>query len=179
MEILERLGIGVSGAVVGAIGWLFVGLYIARRNRQQAARQAARVVYFELVGNHLAVYTALEYGAFGRLARASFDRLLPELATWLRIEELQAVVLAYLGHAGYEQAAGDESLPADMRRRALAALHEAHQVAVQILRTRAFTAAEVRRLATYATPDQVRLLEAADATGPRPAAQQGENRVRA
>lgn len=160
---LERLTIGIVGALVGVVGWLLVGLYIARRARQIAAREAARVVYFELVANHLAVFTALQYGLFGQLARASFDRLLPELATWLRIEELQAVVLAYLGHAGYEQAARDPSLPAEVRRRALEGLHEAHRVCVGLLRSRAFTSAEIRRLATYASADHIRLMEAADA----------------
>jgi len=173
------MGIGVIGAIVGAVGWLFVGLYINGRARRAAARDAARVVYFELVANHLTVYTALEYGGYGRLARGSFDRLLPELATWLRIEELQAVASAYLGHAGYEQVSADESLPAEVRRRSLTGIHEAHQVAVRILRSRAFSRAEIRRLAAYANPDQIRLLEAADRDDEKPAPQQEANRARA
>ena len=79
----EKLFIGAFGAAIGVIGWLFVGLYIQRRAKDRAAREAARVVYFELAANHLNVYTALTYGAFGPLTRTSFDRLLPELAAWL------------------------------------------------------------------------------------------------
>src|SRR4029453_6419723 len=74
----EKLFIGAFGAVIGVIGWLFVGLYIQRRAKDRAAREAARVVYFELAANHLNVYIALEYGAFGSLSRTSFDRLLPD-----------------------------------------------------------------------------------------------------
>ncbi|MFL5778879.1 MAG: hypothetical protein ACJ761_08050 [Chloroflexota bacterium] len=166
---LERLSIGIIGAIVGVVGWLFVGLYIDRRSRQTAARNAARVVYFELVGNHLTIFTALEYGAFGPLARASFDRLLPELATWLSIEDLQAVALAYLGHGGYEQVTSDPTLPPEVRRHALLGLHEAHRVAVRVLRARAFDRHEIERLAAFASPDQMRLLEAADASPARPA----------
>lgn len=174
----ERLGIGVIGALVGVVGWLLVGLYIANRARARAARDAARVVYFELAGNHLAVFVALEYGVFGPLARTSFDRLLPELATWLRIEELQAVALSYLGHGGYEQASRDASLPPEIRRRALEGLHEAHRVAVRLLRSRAFDAAEVASLATYATPDQIRLMEAADAPDAPPVTQREVSHAR-
>ncbi len=151
------------GAGFGALGWLFVGMFLARRAARRAARDAARVVYFELVGNHLAVFTALQFGAFGSLTRTSFDRLMPELAAWLEIEELQTVALAYIGHAGFEQAARETDTPPEVRRRALSGLHEAHRSAVAILRSRAFTPAEVRRLAAFATPDQLRLLEAADA----------------
>ena len=95
----EKLFIGAFGAVIGVIGWLFVGLYIQRRAKDRAAREAARVVYFEIAANHLNVYTALTYGAFGPLTRTSFDRLLPELAAWLPIEELQSVSLAYMSQA--------------------------------------------------------------------------------
>jgi hypothetical protein len=47
-----------------------------------------------LGANLLAIFTALEYGMFGPLSRASYDQLLPELATWLPADELQALALA-------------------------------------------------------------------------------------
>lgn len=161
----EKLFIGAFGAVIGVIGWLFVGLYIQRRAKDRAAREAARVVYFELAANHLNVYTALEYGAFGALTRASFDRLLPELAAWLPIEELQSVSLAYMSQAGYEQAASAQDIPAAVRRRSLLAIHEAHRTAVRQLRARAFTKAEVERLTESLRPDQLALMNAADDAG--------------
>ena len=80
---MQQFLIGVSGALLGVIGWLLVGMYIQRRVHDREARDAARAVYFEVGANHLIIFTALEYGAFGALARATFDRLLPELATWL------------------------------------------------------------------------------------------------
>jgi hypothetical protein len=158
----EKLFIGAFGALIGVIGWLFVGLYIQRRAKDRAAREAARVVYFELVTNHLNVYTALEYGAFGPLSRTSFDRLLPELAAWLPIEELQAISLAYMAQAGYEQARDAQDIPPVVRRRSLLAIHEAHRTAVGLLRARAFTPAEVERLAEHLRPDQIQLMDAAD-----------------
>jgi 23S rRNA maturation mini-RNase III len=158
----EKLFIGAFGALIGVIGWLFVGLYIQRRAKDRAAREAARVVYFELAANHLNVYTALEYGAFGPLTRTSFDRLLPELAAWLPIEELQAVSLAYMSQAGYEQASRVEDIPAEVRRRSLLAIHDAHRTAVRQLRARAFTAREIDRLTESLRPDQLSLMNAAD-----------------
>ena len=80
---LERLFLAILGAVVGVLGWLLVGLYINRREYARRARNAGRAVYFELVANQLAVFTALTYGSWGQLSRATYDRLLPELATWL------------------------------------------------------------------------------------------------
>jgi hypothetical protein len=80
---VQQFLIGVSGALLGVIGWLLVGMYIQRRLHNRQARDAARAVYFELGANHLTIFTALEYGAFGALSRTTFDRLLPELATWL------------------------------------------------------------------------------------------------
>jgi hypothetical protein len=159
----ERVFIAILGAAVGVFGWLLVGLYIQQKAKDRAAREAARVVYFELAANHLNVYTALEYGAFGPLSRTSFDRLLPELASWLPIEELQAVSVAYMGQAGYEQASQADDIPAPVRRQSLLAIHEAHRTAVALLRERAFTPAEVERLAEYLRPDQLRLMDAADA----------------
>ena len=158
-----QLAIGLTGSLVGVIGWLLVGLYIQSRARHRAARDAARAVYFELVANQLAVYTALEFGVFGTLSRSTYDRLLPEISTFLRIEELQSVTLAYLGHAGDEQVRGDPDVPAEVRRFALSGLHEAHRTAIGLVRARAFTRQELKRLSDHATPDQRRLLSAAEA----------------
>jgi hypothetical protein len=108
---IQQLLIGLTGTLVGVIGWLFVGMYIQRRDARRHARNAGRAVYFELGANQLAIFTALEYGMFGPLSRASYDQLLPELATWLPADELQALVLAYLGQGGYAQVSGEASLP--------------------------------------------------------------------
>ncbi|MBA3779466.1 MAG: hypothetical protein H0X16_09255 [Chloroflexi bacterium] len=156
---LERLFLGAFGALVGVIGWLFVGIYIQRRQFDRQARDAARAVYFELLSNELNVQTALEFGAFGQLSRSTFERLLPELSTWLPATELQALVIAYMGHAGYQQAAEDTSVPEELRRRALAALREAHGTALGALRARAFTRAEVEQMAANATAAEQRALE--------------------
>lgn len=157
-----QLAIGLTGTLVGVIGWLLVGLYIQGRARQRAARDAARAVYFELSANQLTVFMALEYGMFGSLSRSTYDRLLPEISTYLRIEELQSVTLAYLGHAGYEQFTRETDVPADIRRMALAGLHEAHRTAAALVRARAFDRGELRRLTDHASPEQRRLMTAAD-----------------
>jgi hypothetical protein len=60
-----------------------------------------RAVYFELDVNCLSLTVARDYGSFVPLGWASFERLLPDLAAWLTVEELQTVASAYLGHAGY------------------------------------------------------------------------------
>lgn len=164
----EQLAIGLTGSLVGVIGWLLVGLYIQSRARHRAARDAARAVYFELVANQLAVYTALEFGLYGTLSRATYDRLLPEISTFLRIEELQSVTLAYLGHAGYDQSARDREVPAEVRRYALSGLHDAHRTAIGLVRARAFDRRELRRLAEHATPAQRRLISAAEALPSEP-----------
>ena len=158
----EKLFIGAFGALIGVIGWLFVGLYIQRRAKQRAAKEAARVVYFELVANHLDVYMGLEYGAFSPLSRTSFDRLLPDLAGWLPIEELQAVSVAYMGHAAYDQAGKATEIPAAVRRQSLLGIHEAHQTAVRLLSARAFSPAELARMKAHLQPGQIQLMEAAD-----------------
>ena len=160
-----QLAIGLTGTLVGVIGWLLVGLYIQTRAKQRAARDAARAVYFELVANQLAVFMALQYGMFGTLSRSTYDRLLPEISTFLRIEELQSVTLAYLGHAGYEQAARDGEVPVEVRRMALGGLNDAHLTAIRLVRERAFERGELERLASHATPDQRRLLNAAERSG--------------
>lgn len=168
----ERLFIGAFGAMVGVVGWLVVGLYIQRKAKERAAREAARVVYFELAANHLSVFIALEYGSFGSLSRTSYERLLPELAAWLPIEELQAISVAYMGHAGYEQAGRADDIPLDVRRQSLRAIHEAHRTAVGLLRNRAFSQSEIARLTMHLRPDQLRLMDAAETAAPPTAGEQ-------
>jgi hypothetical protein len=146
---------------VGVIGWLFVGIYIQRREARRRARNAGRAVYFELGANLLAIFTALEYDMFGPLSRASYDQLLPELATWLPAAELQALALAYLGQGAYAQVSGEEGLPAEARHVSLSALLNAHRLALDLLRDRVFTADEVGSLNTYASSQQEQLIEAA------------------
>jgi hypothetical protein len=164
---VQQFLIGVSGALLGVIGWLLVGMYIQSRLHSRQARDAARAVYFELGANHLTIFTALEYGAFGELGRATFDRLLPELATWLPAAELQALALAYLGHAGYRQLAREAELPEKARHQALTALLESHQVALELIRNRAFTPHEVASLGRYVSEANAELMQAAQSTTPR------------
>jgi hypothetical protein len=151
--IMQQFLIGISGALLGVIGWLLVGMYIQRRLHDRQARDAARAVYFEVGANHSTVFTALEYGSFGPLSRATFDRLLPELSTWLPVAELQALVMAYLGHAGYEQMAREPDLPEEARRPALGALLQTHRVAAELLRKRAFNSREVASLGKYVSAE--------------------------
>lgn len=158
---VQQLLIGVTGAIVGVLGWLGVGIYIQRRDARRRARNAGRAVYFELGANLLAIFTALEYGMFGPLSRASYDELLPELATWLPAEELQALAIAYLGQGAYAQVGGQEDLPVEARRISLTALLEAHRVALDLLRGRVFTPKEIASLNRYASPSQTQLIEAA------------------
>jgi hypothetical protein len=158
---VPQLLIGITGALVGVIGWLFVGMYIQHRDARRHARNAGRAVYFELGANQLTIFTALEYGMFGQVSRAAYDQLLPELATWLPADELQALVLAYLGQGAYGQIAEDDDIPAEARRASLEALLEAHRVSLELLRRRVFTAAEVASLDRYASPAQAQMIEAA------------------
>jgi hypothetical protein len=157
--------IGISGALVGVIGWLLVGLYIQKRAHDRQARDAGRAVYFELGGNRLAIFVASEYGVFGPLSRSTFDRLLPELSTWLPADELQALVIAYLGHGGYEQASTDRDVPAAVRKQALSAMLDAHTTALDLVRRRVFTKKELDSLNRYTGADYMRLLDAADEAG--------------
>ena len=137
---------GIVGAICGALGWLLVGLYMARRQYARTAKNAGRAVYFELAMNRMSVEVALEYGAFTPLGRSSFDRLLPELATWLAPEKLQTIVAAYMSHVGYGQASEDRQLPGDVRRQALSGILGAQQRALLLLRGRVFTDDEARRM---------------------------------
>ena len=137
---------GIIGSFVGVMGWLVVGIYIQRRQFVRQARNAAKAVYFELDVNRSTVAVAREHGLFADLDRSSFERLLPELATLLAAPELRAVVDAYMTHAGYRQLAKQDDLPAEVRRAALATFANAHDRAIDTLRSRAFTAAETRAM---------------------------------
>jgi hypothetical protein len=109
-------------------------------------------VYFELLINRMNIVVARDYGSFLPLGRSTFDRLLPELATWLPAEPLQTVVGAYMGHAGYESAGSQQNAPADMRRAALDAIEAAHRMALDALRPRLFSAREIASLTKSAGP---------------------------
>ncbi|HCG00109.1 MAG TPA: hypothetical protein DEV93_06145 [Chloroflexi bacterium] len=139
MPDLHVLVPGIVGGFVGAIGWLFVGLYIQRRQYMRQAKNAARAVYFEIDMNRVVVQAAREYGSGTSLSRASFDRLLPELATSLRPEELQTIVTAYLAHVGYDQANTDSRLPPELRRQAMTGILDSQEKAQQLLRRRVFS----------------------------------------
>lgn len=141
---------------------MLVGLYIQKRAHDRQARDAGRAVYFELAANRLAIFLGAEYGTFGPLSRAAYDRLLPELATWLPASELQALVIAYLGHGGYEQAASDDELPDAVRYAALAALLGAHQTALELVGARVFSAKEKQSLNQYVSADLARMMHAAE-----------------
>jgi len=83
---------GIIGSFVGVMGWLLVGLYIQRRQFVRQGRNAAKAVYFELDVNRTTIAVARDHGLFGELDRASFERLLPELATLLSAPDLRIVV---------------------------------------------------------------------------------------
>lgn len=134
------------GAFFGAAGWLFVGLYMQRRAAERQARSAARAVYFELAMNETDIGVAADHGVYQSLRRGSFDRLLPELATWLEAPELETIVAAYMSQAGYEQAQRDDKLPQPVRRALLGRVLAEHRSASQLLRSRAFTPREAARL---------------------------------
>src|SRR3954465_211708 len=136
------------GAFFGAAGWLLVGLFMTRRQVERQSRNAARAVYFELAMNAIDVKGAEEHLLFQPLRRASFDSLLPELATWLHADELETIVKAYMSHAGYEQAQRDEKLPAAVRMAVLRTVLDQHLRATDLLLHRSFTEREAARLST-------------------------------
>jgi hypothetical protein len=142
----EQLVSALIGAFFGAAGWLLVGLYMQRRLHERQARNAARAVYFELELNRIDVDVALRHGTFQALGRSSFDRLLPELATWLRADELETMVRAYMSHAGYEQVHRDETIPQPVRTALLQRILDEHVEAGDLLRRRAFSSREAERL---------------------------------
>ena len=153
--------VGISGAVVGVVGWLMVGMYIQRRAHDRQARDAGRAVYFELWANRMTISLAYRFDNFGPLSRSTYDRLLPELSTWLPVDELQALVVAYLGHGGYQQAATDADLPPEVRRTALSAMLKTHGVAYRLLQRRVFSARELATLNRHVDPEYARMVEAA------------------
>jgi len=78
----------------------------------------------------------------------SFDRLLPELATWLAAEDLEVIVRAYMSQSGYEQAQRDEKLPVQVRAAVLQTVLGQHRAATDLLGQKAFSAQERARLST-------------------------------
>ena len=134
------------GAFFGAMGWLLVGLYMQRRQAERVARSAARAVYFELSMNAIDVGVAADHGVYAALRRGAFDRLLPDLASWLSADDLNTIVTAYMSQAGYEQAQRDDRLPASVKTALLRRVLAEHQSATDMLRKRAFSAKEAARL---------------------------------
>jgi hypothetical protein len=137
---------GIVGAFVGVIGWLFVGVYIQRRQFMRQAKNGARAVYFEIEMNHVNVQVARQYSSYAPLSRTSFERLLPELATWLRPDQLRTIVTAYMGHAGYDQARSDTEFPSELRQQALMGILDSQERALDLLRGQAFTPKQARLL---------------------------------
>ena len=152
MAELDRFLPGIIGAAVGVVGWLLVGVYMQRRQFARQAMNAGRAVYFELLINRMNVVVARDLGSFLPLGRSTFDRLLPELATWLPAEPLQTVVGAYMAHAGYESAGSQSDAPAELRRRALEGIEAAHRMALDALRPRLFNAREIASLTKSGGP---------------------------
>lgn len=142
----DRLITALIGAFFGSAGWLFVGLYLSRRQHDRQARNAARAVYFELAINETDIQVASHHGVYSALRRDSFDRLLPELATWLDADELQTIAKAYMSHAGYDQLRRDSAIPAPVRAALLDRVGAEHQAAAELLRRRAFSTREAARL---------------------------------
>jgi hypothetical protein len=148
---LETLLPGMIGAFVGVVGWLFVGIYIQRRQFLRQARNAARAVFFEIDVNRVALSVARDFASYAPLDRTAFERLLPELATLLPAAELKTIVAAYMTHAGYRQLSSEgKDLPVEVRTRALDGIITAHERALETLGQRAFSAREAR---TLAAPD--------------------------
>jgi hypothetical protein len=143
---LDRLLTAFIGAFLGAAGWLVVGIYLSRRQHHLQARNAARAVYFEISMNAVDVEVARQAAVFQPLRRGSFDRLLPELATWLGADELQSITRAYMSQAGYDQAQRDTQLPAPVRQALLDRVLAEHRHAAQVLLRRAFSQSEAARL---------------------------------
>jgi hypothetical protein len=140
------------GALLGALGWLVVGVYIQRRQFERQAKTASRAVHFELTGNEVNVSVALEHGVFQALTRSSFDQLLPELTTWLPAEEVQAIVEAYATHAGYTQLQRDPTIAEPVQRAVLDRALDVHRTAIASLRRRSFDAGELRRMGLDVQP---------------------------
>jgi hypothetical protein len=143
----DRFLTALVGALFGAAGWLVVGLYIQRTQHERQARNAARAVYFELANDLVDVDIAVRHGVFGQLRRATFDRLLPELATWLDAMELQTIARAYSSHAGFDQLQRESHVPPPVKAALLQRILAEHVAAADLLRRRAFSAHDAARLA--------------------------------
>jgi len=146
MPNLTLLLPGIVGAFVGVIGWLFVGMYIQRRQFMRQAKNGARAVYFEIEMNLVRVQVARQYGSYAPLSSTSFERLLPELATWLQPDQLQTVVTAYMGHAGYDQASSNSEFPPELRQQAMTGILDSQERALDLLRAKAFSTRQARQL---------------------------------
>ena len=152
----ERVALAAVGAMLGAAGWLVVGLFLQRRDAVRRARSAARAVWFELGINAVTVELARDHGVFSPLSRASFERLLPDLAVGLPLAELAVIARAYEGHPGYEQAWRDPSLPEEIRQQILGNVAGAQRTAHERLARRAFGGRERRQVVEpHATPSPV------------------------
>lgn len=145
---VDALMTAAVGAFFGAAGWLLVGLFMTRRQVERQSRNAARAVYFELAMNAIDINVAEQHLVFQPLRRASFDSLLPELATWLHADELETIVKAYMAHAGYDQAQRDEKLPVAVRKAVLHTVLAQHRAAIDLLLVRSFSPSEAARLST-------------------------------
>lgn len=148
----EQFAAALIGAVFGTTGYLIVGISIQRLQIARQARNAGRAVYFELAVNAINCQVALDHAAFETLSRATYDRLLPELAASMRADELLTIARAYMGHAGYEQLRLDDSLPAQAKSAVLAALADAQRNAIEVLRHRVFKPDELSRMAAAGDP---------------------------
>jgi hypothetical protein len=116
---LSQVFSALIGACFGALGWLFVGLYINRRTAVVAARSATRAVFFELELNRANVELAETYGELLPLSRSAYEQLLPQLANLLSARDLSTVAAAYMSHIGYEQLRLPHDHPEEARRAAL------------------------------------------------------------
>jgi len=149
---LGQLASALVGAFLGGIVTLTVGLTLQRRDRGMRARSAARAVWFELGINAVSIELARDHGVFTALSRSTFERLLPDLAIWLPLDDLQAIAFAYQGHAGYEQAWHATDLPAPVRTQLLGRLAEVTHQAHDRIAARAFARDELRPAGAVAGP---------------------------
>jgi hypothetical protein len=154
---IELLTPGIIGAVFGSLVWLVVGLFIQGMQFKRQARNAARAVYIELEMNRLGIVLAHDYASYQPLSRSAFERLLPELATWLGAADLRLVAAAYMAHAGYEQARPVADLPTPMRQQALSGVLAAQDAALKRLGELVFTRAERKAAPAALKLDQPRM----------------------
>jgi hypothetical protein len=143
---LSQVFSALVGACFGALGWLFVGLYINRRTAVATARSATRAVFFELELNRANIELAETYGELLPLSRSAYEQLLPQLANLLAPADLATVASAYMSHIGYEQLRQSHEQPEEARSAALAGILTAQRLAIARLRSVAFTPAEQAQL---------------------------------